>query len=206
MSLIYSLDIIGTFFFAVSGALAAEEKKLDAFGITFIAFITALGGGTTRDLLLGIHPLVWIKDSNYLITIFLAVGIAIVFKKHILPLRKTFFLFDTIGLGFFTIMGLQKALLVGQVSPMIAVMMGMISATFGGVTRDIFCNEIPLIFRREIYATACLAGAAIYFLLESINPTSVINTIVTVLIIITIRIVAVKYKLSLKWKREENKE
>jgi uncharacterized membrane protein YeiH len=205
MNLIYSLDIIGTFFFAVSGALAAEEKKLDFFGITFIAFITALGGGTTRDLLLGIHPLVWIKDNNYLITIFIAVAIAIIFKKQILPYRKTFFLFDTLGLGFFTIMGLQKALLIGQVSPMIAVMMGMISATFGGVTRDIFCNKIPLIFRREIYATACLVGAAIYLGLEEVNPKSVINSIVTILIIIVIRFVAVKYKLSLTQHGQENK-
>lgn len=202
MDLIYSLDLIGTFFFAVSGALAAEEKKLDAFGVTFIAFVTALGGGTTRDLMLGIHPLVWIKDSNYLITIFIAVAIAITFKKQILPLRKTFFLFDTIGIGFFTIMGLKKAILIAQVSPLIAVIMGMVSATFGGVIRDIVCGEIPLIFRREIYATACLVGAMIYLLLEELNPASIFNTIVTVLIIIVIRFVSVKYKLALSWHKE----
>jgi uncharacterized membrane protein YeiH len=204
MNLIYSLDLIGTFFFAVSGALAAEEKKLDAFGVTFIAFVTALGGGSTRDLILGIHPLVWVKDSNYLITILIAVGIAIIFKKQILPLRKTFFLFDTIGIGFFTIMGLKKAILVAQVSPTIAVIMGMVSATFGGVIRDIVCGEIPLIFRREIYATACLVGAAIYLLLEKLNPESLVNTIVTVLIIIIIRFISVKYKLVLSWNKNRN--
>jgi uncharacterized membrane protein YeiH len=203
MNLIYFLDIVGTFVFAISGALAAEDHKLDAFGVTFIAFITALGGGTTRDLLLGIHPLVWIKDSNYLITIFIAVAVGIIFKKQILPLRKTFFLFDTIGIGFFTILGLKKAILVAQVSPMIAVIMGMVSATFGGVIRDVFCNEIPLIFRKEVYATACLVGAVIYLILEKFNPDSIINTIITVCIIIVIRFVAVKYKLSLTWQKEK---
>jgi uncharacterized membrane protein YeiH len=201
MTLTYALELIGTFVFAVSGALAAEEHELDAFGITFIAFITALGGGTTRDVLLGIHPLVWIGDTNYLLTIFVAVVVAIAFKKYILPLRKTFFLFDTIGIGFFTILGLKKALFVAQVSPLIGVIMGMVSATFGGVLRDVFCNQVPLIFRKEIYATACLVGAGIYLFLEKISPYTQLNTLLTIFIIIIIRFVAVKYKLSLTWKR-----
>lgn len=201
MTLTYALELIGTFVFAISGALAAEEHELDAFGITFIAFITALGGGTTRDVLLGIHPLVWIEDTNYLLTIFVAVVVAIVFKKYILPLRKTFFLFDTIGIGFFTILGLKKALLVAQVSPLIGVIMGMVSATFGGVLRDVFCNQVPLIFRKEIYATACLVGAGIYLFLEKISSYPQLNTLITIFIIIVIRFVAVKYKLSLTWKR-----
>jgi len=202
MTLTYALELIGTFVFAISGALAAEEHELDVFGITFIAFITALGGGTTRDVLLGIHPLVWIGDTNYLLTIFVAVAVAIVFKKYILPLRKTFFLFDTIGIGFFTILGLKKALLVAQVSPLIGVIMGMVSATFGGVLRDVFCNQVPLIFRREIYATACLVGAGIYLFLEKISPYTRLNTLLTIFIIIVIRFIAVKYKLSLVWKKE----
>jgi len=202
MTLTYALELIGTFVFAISGALAAEEHELDVFGITFIAFITALGGGTTRDVLLGIHPLVWIRDTNYLLTIFVAVAVAIVFKKYILPLRKTFFLFDTIGIGFFTILGLKKALLVAQVSPLIGVIMGMVSATFGGVLRDVFCNQVPLIFRREIYATACLVGAGIYLFLEKISPYTRLNTLLTIFIIIVIRFIAVKYKLSLVWKKE----
>lgn len=201
MILTYALELIGTFVFAISGALAAEEHELDAFGITFIAFITALGGGTTRDVLLGIHPLVWIADTNYLLTIFVAVAVAIAFKKYILPLRRTFFLFDTIGIGFFTILGLKKALLVAQVSPLIGVIMGMVSATFGGVLRDVFCNQVPLIFRKEIYATACLVGAGIYLFLEKISPYTRLNTLLTIFIIIIIRFVAVKYKLSLTWKR-----
>ncbi|GAB4185531.1 MAG: trimeric intracellular cation channel family protein [Thermoflexibacter sp.] len=201
MTLTYALELIGTFVFAISGALAAEEHELDAFGIAFIAFITALGGGTTRDVLLGIHPLVWIADTNYLLTIFVAVAVAIAFKKYILPLRKTFFLFDTIGIGFFTILGLKKALLVAQVSPLIGVIMGMVSATFGGVLRDVFCNQVPLIFRKEIYATACLVGAGIYLFLEKISPYTRLNTLLTIFVIIIIRFVAVKYKLSLTWKR-----
>ncbi|TAE01934.1 MAG: trimeric intracellular cation channel family protein, partial [Bacteroidetes bacterium] len=132
MDIIHLLDIFGTFFFAISGSLAANDKKLDAFGVTFIAFITAVGGGTTRDLVLDLHPLVWIKDATILVVIASGVLVAMVFKKYIIHLRRTLFLFDSIGIGFFTIMGMKKALLLSHVSPLVAILMGMVSATFGG--------------------------------------------------------------------------
>jgi len=200
MTLIYFLDITGTFIFAISGALAASEKRLDAFGVAFIAFITAVGGGTTRDLLLNLHPLAWIKDNNYLFAIFSALVVAFFFQKQIMPLRKTFFMFDTIGIGLFTIMGLKKALVLGQVSPVVAVLLGMVSATFGGVLRDVFCNEIPLIFRKEIYATACLVGAISFLTFQKFFPNQEINMILAISMVIIIRIFAVKYHLSLPWK------
>lgn len=196
MNYLYLLDLIGTGVFAISGALTAAEKKLDVFGIAAVAFITAVGGGTLRDVLIGSTPVSWMNDLTYLILIVVGFVIAISFKSYILNLRKTFFLFDTIGIGVFTVLGLEKSLEIG-LHPVISVMMGMVSAVFGGVIRDIVCNEIPLIFRKEIYALACIIGGAVYFLLGLLSISHDWVMILTVLSIISIRIVAVKYKLSL---------
>ncbi|MGB0177907.1 MAG: trimeric intracellular cation channel family protein, partial [Owenweeksia sp.] len=149
MNILFYFDIIGTFVFAISGVLTASTKKFDVFGAFIIAFVTAIGGGTLRDVLLGNFPVIWVQDITYLYIIFAAFITALVFKKHIIKLRKTLFLFDTIGIGVFTILGLQTALELGVSAP-IAVAMGTISAVFGGVLRDILCGTAPLIFRKEI--------------------------------------------------------
>ncbi|MDW3647414.1 MAG: trimeric intracellular cation channel family protein [Bacteroidia bacterium] len=196
MELVYSLDLIGTFVFAISGALAASEKKFDIFGAAILALLTAVGGGTLRDVLIGSTPVAWLQDLNYLILIAIAVPTSYFFKRIILKLRRTMFLFDTIGIGLFTIMGLQKTLSLG-LSPIIAVMMGAVSAVFGGVLRDVFSNEVPLIFRKEIYATACLSGGALFILLESFHDWQVFNMIFSILFIVGIRILAVLKKWSL---------
>ncbi len=180
----------------ISGAMAASSKKLDLFGAAFIAFVTALGGGTVRDLLLGATPVGWMKDSNYIFTVLIGVGITFLFKKHVRKLRRTLFLFDTIGISVFTVLGLEKALLI-DLSPMIAAMMGMFSAVLGGVIRDILINEIPLIFRKEIYAMACIAGGALFLMLRSFEISFELNVLVTTITIIIIRIVAIKYKIGL---------
>ena len=196
MELIYAIDIAGTFVFAVSGVLTASEKKFDLFGAAIIALVTAVGGGTIRDLLIGSQPVGWMRDLNYLAAIGLAIPASFFFKKYILRLRRTMFLFDTIGIGLFTILGLQKTLAVG-LSPVVAVMMGTTSAVFGGVVRDILCNEVPLIFRKEIYATACMAGAVLYLILKYFGLEYHVNICLTVLFIIVIRILAVKKSWSL---------
>ena len=147
MELIYTLDILGTFAFAISGALVASEKNFDLFGVLIIAFVTAVGGGMLRDVLINAHPINWIGDLNYVWTILAAVITTILFKSKILPLSKTLFLFDTIGLGVFTLLGLQKGLAY-NLHPIIALIMGMISAVFGGVLRDILTNKVPLIFEK----------------------------------------------------------
>ena len=151
MEFIYVLDIIGTFAFAVSGALVASDKKFDLFGVVIIAFVTAVGGGMLRDLLIDAHPINWIGDLNYMYTIFLAVIFTFLFKSKIAHLSKTMFLFDTVGLSVFTLLGLEKGLSF-NLNPIIALIMGMISAVFGGVLRDVLTNKIPLIFEKEIYA------------------------------------------------------
>ena len=196
MEIVYTLDLIGTFVFAISGALAASEKKFDIFGGGILALLTAVGGGTLRDVLIGSTPVAWLQDLNYLLLIAIAVPVSYFFKSIILKLRRTMFLFDTIGIGLFTIMGLQKTLSLG-LSPIVAVLMGAVSAVFGGVLRDVFSNEVPLIFRKEIYATACLSGGALFILLESIVEWQVFNMIFSILFIVGIRIFAVLKKWSL---------
>jgi len=197
MQLPYYIDLIGTLVFAVSGALAASDKNMyrDIFGVTFTGFVTAVGGGTLRDMILGIRP-TWVVDGNYLIAITIGVIIAITFKYYILKYRRTFFLFDTLGIALYTVVGVQKALLFG-VAPLAAIIMGMFSAVMGGVIRDTLINEVPLIFKKEIYATACLSGASVFVLLKLFQVDDNMNSFISVSVIILIRTFAVKYQLTL---------
>lgn len=198
MSVIFILELLGTLVFAISGALTAAERKFDLMGISIIAFVTALGGGTLRDVLIGSTPVSWLQDPSLLVVISIGILLAFIFNKRLNALRKTFFLFDSIGLGLFAIAGMQKAIDF-DIYPVYAVLCGMITATFGGMLRDILCNEVPIIFRKEIYATAALVGASVYLGLGYLQIQSEVNLIVSVLIVIVIRILAVKYKIGL-WK------
>ena len=197
MQLQYALELFGTFFFAISGAMAMHDKEHDWFGAGFTGFITAIGGGSLRDMVLGSYPLVWIKDINFLYAIFLGVLSALLFFTRLVRLKRTFFLFDTLGISFFTILGVEKALSLG-VRPEIAAIMGMFTAVMGGVIRDTLANEMPVIFRKEIYATACLVGAVTYLVLDlQTNLDRNVNLLVSIVVIIIIRILAVKYNLAL---------
>jgi len=197
MQVQYILELLGTGFFAISGALVANQKsKPDWFGVTFIGFITSIGGGSIRDMLLGVYPLVWVKDPNFIYAIIIGIGLSSIFFKSLLKLRKTFFLFDSLGIAMFTIIGTEKAMQ-HHVSPVIAAIMGMFSAVMGGVLRDVLTNEVPVIFRKEIYATACLAGAIAYLLLDHFGADKNICMFVPIGLILAIRIVAVKFDLSL---------
>lgn len=193
--LIYALDLAGTFVFAVSGWILASSKKLDLFGASVIAFVTAVGGGTLRDLLIGSQPVGWMLDLNYLLFIGLGILCGLFFKRVFEKLRKTMFLFDSIGIGLFTILGIEKTLGLG-LSPVIAVLMGTMSAVFGGVLRDTLVNEIPLIFRKEIYATVCLSGGVLYLLLNRLMPANDWPMLITIVYIIGLRILVVKKKWS----------
>ncbi|WP_436515087.1 trimeric intracellular cation channel family protein [Ekhidna sp. To15] len=193
MTLLYFIDILGTMVFAISGALAGRDKKLDFFGIAAVGLITAIGGGTVRDILLGSTPVGWMEDLIYISMIGSGILISLLFGKVVLKLRRTFFMFDTVGIAVFTVLGLQKALTLG-VHPIIAIMMGMVSAVFGGVIRDIVCNEIPLIFRKEIYALTCLCGGILYVMLQRAGLEQGWNILITVLFIASFRVLAVKFK------------
>ena len=194
--LFYTLDIIGTFAFAISGVLVAMQKRMDLFGIFIIAFVTAVGGGTLRDVLIGKTPVGWMNDLNYVYAIALAVFISIIFKNKLNRLRTSLFLFDTIGLGVFTIIGVEKGIS-ADLHPIICIALGTISASFGGVIRDILCTEIPVIFRKEIYATACIFGGIAFFLFQHFRLKEDLIYIFTAVIVISIRLVVVKFRIQL---------
>jgi uncharacterized membrane protein YeiH len=187
------LDIIGTMAFAMSGALTAMNKKLDPFGVFIIAFVTAVGGGTLRDIMIGRTPVGWMQDLNYVYVIVIGFILAILFRKKFDRLRTSLFLFDTIGLGVFTLIGIEKGISVG-LHPVICIALGTMTACFGGVIRDIFCTEIPVIFRREIYATICILGGIVFFLLRKLDLDNDILYLTTSLVIISVRLMAVKFK------------
>jgi uncharacterized membrane protein YeiH len=190
------LDTIGTLVFAISGALTAMYKKLDLFGVYCIAFVTALGGGTIRDVMIGRTPVGWMLDIDYVFIITLGFLLSLIFNRYLERLRISLLLFDTIGLGVFTLIGLEKGIEFG-LSPVICVILGTLTATFGGVVRDILCNEIPVLFRKEIYATLCIAGGILFFLLQEFAIQQEIISASVAVFIITLRLVAYKYNWSL---------
>lgn len=189
----YTIEIVGTVAFAISGVLTALHKRFDLFGVLIIAFVTSIGGGTIRDVLIGRHPVGWMRDLNYTYAILGGYFIGIFFRKYMEHLRKSLFLFDTIGLGIFTIIGIERGIEYG-LHPIICIALGTITACFGGVLRDILCNQVPVIFRREIYATICIVGGGIYFVLRYLNIPQDIITLSTASSIILIRLAAVKFE------------
>ncbi len=192
----FTIDILGTIAFAISGVLVAMDKKLDLFGVFIIAFVTAVGGGSLRDLLIGKTPVVWMQESVYVFTILGTVVFAILFRSKIKYLRTSLFLFDTIGIGLYTMVGIEKGLNAGLL-PIMCIALGTMTASFGGVIRDILCNEIPVIFRKEIYATACILGGAGYFLLRELPFNNEYAYLAAIVIVIGIRLLAVKFKIAL---------
>ncbi len=190
------LDVTGTLVFAISGALTAIYKKLDLFGVYCIAFVTALGGGTVRDVMIGRTPVGWMLDIDYVYIITIGFILSIVFNRYLERLRISMLLFDTIGLGVFTLIGLEKGIAYG-LSPVICVILGTLTATFGGVIRDILCNEIPVLFRKEIYATLCIAGGILFFILQELQIQSDIISLIVAVFIISLRLIAFKYNWSL---------
>lgn len=189
-------DLLGTVAFATSGALVAINKKLDFFGVFIIAFVTALGGGTLRDILIGKTPVGWMLETYYVYTIITTVIVTILIRNHIKYLSKSLFLFDTIGLGIFTITGTQIGV-ESNFNPIISITLGTVTASFGGVIRDILCTQIPVLFREEIYATAAIIGSITFLILNNFDLPINIIYIITTLIVIIIRLIAVKFHLSL---------
>ncbi len=172
------------------------DKKLDLFGVVIIAFVTAVGGGSLRDMLIGDVPVAWMRDPAYTITILGAAIFAVIFRGRLKYLRRSLFLFDTIGIGLYTMVGIEKGLQ-AELMPFICVALGVMTASFGGVIRDILCNEIPVIFRREIYATACVVGGASYFLLIRTPIKEEFAYALGILIVISIRLLAVRFHIAL---------
>ncbi|AFL81632.1 putative membrane protein [Aequorivita sublithincola DSM 14238] len=195
MKLLLLIDILGTIAFAISGVLTAMNKRLDPFGILIIAFVTAVGGGTLRDILIEAN-IAWMRNLTYVYVIFGSTIFAVVFRKRLNYIRRSLFLFDTIGIALYTIVGVEKGIAAGF-HPIICVALGTMTACFGGVIRDILCNEIPIIFRKEIYATACILGATAYFLLLNTSISADFIVIISGSIVIIVRLLAVYFDLSL---------
>ena len=164
----YVLDLLGVAVFAVSGVLAAGRKSLDLLGVLVIATLTAIGGGTIRDLLLDRHPIFWISQPTYLVVISVAAALTIIYVRVRRPPGDALLYADALGLALFTIAGAQIAEAAG-LSPIIVVLMATITGVAGGVLRDVLCAEIPLILRRDIYATAAIVGASAYLLAEMLG-------------------------------------
>ncbi|MDQ7948386.1 MAG: trimeric intracellular cation channel family protein [Pedobacter sp.] len=192
------IEILGTVSFAISGAFAAMQKRLDPLGVLIISFVTAIGGGTIRDLLLGDTPVAWMRNINYCLLILGTAMLAIFFKTYIKRFKVTLFIFDSLGLGLFTMVGVQKGIVFG-LEPGICVALGTITGCFGGVIRDILLTTIPSIFRtdKELYATVCIMGGSIYFGLLHINLEADLAKLIVITFIFIARIIVVRLKLTL---------
>ncbi|WP_373816424.1 trimeric intracellular cation channel family protein [Porphyromonas loveana] len=187
-------DYLGTFAFAISGIRLAAARRFDWFGAYVVGVVTAIGGGTVRDVLLNIPPF-WMEKPSYLFISLLALIFTISFRKYVVRLNNTVFLFDTIGIGLFTVVGVAKTFDCGY-AWWLAIVMGTVTGSFGGMIRDILINQTPLIFRKDIYATACLLGGAVYVgLLFTTVPIGIVQFIAA-FIVIAVRFIAVKYHIS----------
>jgi len=187
------IEIIGTMAFAISGIRLASAKKFDWFGAYVVGLVTAIGGGTLRDVLLDL-PAFWMQNSIYLTVTALSLLFVIFFGQYLIRLQNTFFIFDTIGLALFVVVGIQKTLMVGY--PFwVAIVMGTITGAFGGIIRDILINEEPLIFRKDIYAMACVIGGIFYWLSYKIGLNDVITQSISAAMVIITRL-QISYELA----------
>jgi len=193
---LHVIDILGTFSFAVSGAFFAMEKKLDPFGVLILSFVTAIGGGTLRDIMIGDLPVGWLRNGTATVVIFGAAMGTMFFGQWLKKINTTLFLFDALGLGLFTIIGIEKAIQL-NFSMGVCIALGTITGSFGGVIRDVLLNNIPLVFRKEIYALASIIGGLFYFLLTKSILDDDAAKIICILLIFIIRLLAVKYKWTL---------
>ena len=185
------IEFLGTFAFAISGIRLASAKKFDLFGAFVSGFVSAIGGGSLRDLLINTVPF-WLESSVYLWATLLALIFDFNFHNQLIRLNNTFFIFDSIGLGLFVVVGVEKTLALGY-DPWVAVIMGTITGSVGGMVRDVLINEIPLIFRKEIYALACVFGGVVFTALRSLETNKIVSEVTTAVVVILIRTLAVKF-------------
>jgi uncharacterized membrane protein YeiH len=188
--------VIGSFSFAASGAFAAMEKKLDPFGVLVIAFVTAVGGGTIRDILIGNTPVTWLTNTRSIFIILIGAAVAMFFASYLRKFDKMLFLFDAIGLGLFTMIGIQKGM-EKELTPGICIALGTITACFGGVLRDVLLNNVPFIFRKEIYASACIIGGLLFFVLLFAGLGEQLAFVISMLCVFLTRITAARFNWSL---------
>lgn len=186
------MENLGTASFAISGALAALNKRLDVFGVLVLTFATAVGGGTVRDIMIGNTPVAWMKDQQAISVVFVSYLIALLFHRYLMHLPRILAIFDAVGLGFATVVGLQRGIEAGLM-PSVCVALGMVTGCFGGVLRDVLLNEIPLVFRKDIYASACLLGGVLYFVLAAWDMFAPLAATLSMLSVLGLRLAVLRW-------------
>ena len=190
------IGLAGTFVFGVSGTLVASKRKLDLFGVAFVAAVSSLGGGTVRDILIGHYPLSWVQDYRLIVAVILAVICTLLVYRHLQKISKTIFVIDSIGIGLFTILGTQYCIDLG-LSTFISLVFGVLSVILGGLMRDVLCNEIPMILREEYNASVAAIGAAVYVLFYHLHFTGWLPTLICISLIAAMRILSKRVKIDL---------
>jgi len=197
MDFLKLISYTGVFIFAMTGALKARTFKMDIFGGIVLAFVTAYGGGTLRDLLIGVKPVNWVNDNIALILVFSGTAFTFFLKENVRRFNRTIFYTDAIGLGLFTTFGIKISLLHG-LNETYALVMGVITATFGGLIADILCNAVPNLLKKgELYATACAAGGLCFIILNYFFPGNDIDLLLCILIVVALRIYSKRKRLML---------
>ncbi len=194
--LLYYFDLAGVAVFSASGVLAARDRDLDLLGVIVVAVMTAIGGGTLRDLLLDRHPIFWVTDSWYLIVIIASALLTVAYVRRWPPPVATLLVADALGLGLFALSGAQLAE-AAQCPPLIVVLMGTMTGVFGGVLRDVITAQIPLILRREIYATAAILGISLYLALQALGVPSAVAFGAGMSLVVALRLLAIRWGLNL---------
>lgn len=193
--MIYAIDLFGVAVFAISGALLTRSKRFDLFGVIVVALVTALGGGTTRDLILGRTPVFWLVDVNYIFVGTVAATLTFMLQGAYEIPQRMLLIADAFGLAFFAVIGANITLEyegAQHLSPFVAILMGMVTATAGGIVRDLLYNRVPLILQREIYATAALAGSTLYVFLVVRGGDQVLSALIAMALTFSLRLVAIK--------------
>lgn len=196
--MLYYLDLFGTVVFAISGILQARRLRMDMFGMLVLATVTAIGGGTLRDMALGVAPVFWVRQQEYLIVIILTSLLAVLFFR-VKPWKRAYrllLLADAVGLATFTAIGVEKALSYGA-SPVVAVGMGVLTGVGGGIVRDVLAREVPMVLRTEIYATACIAGGIVHTAGIASGLPNGLSLLFGVMVTLLLRLAAIRWKLKL---------
>jgi uncharacterized membrane protein YeiH len=194
--LIYILDLFGVAVFAISGALVAGRKQMDLFGVVVLAVVTGIGGGTLRDMLLGLTPVFWIYDPAYIWVAALTALATVYLSRHMRLSRRVLLNADAFGLALFCVIGAEKALGV-DAPPLIAVLMGVLTGVFGGIIRDVLSREVPLIFTRDIYATAALLGSSVFVALSYLEAPRTLAILLAMACALALRLAAIRYHMAL---------
>jgi uncharacterized membrane protein YeiH len=187
------IHLAGVFFFGISSALIGAKARLDLFGVIFVACVGALGGGTVRDLFIGHYPLSWVQDPRYIAAVLAGTGVALIFRNKLVAIKNLIFVVDSLGIGFFMVSGIRLCLHSG-LNPAISLVFGVLSVILGGLLRDVICNEVPQILRKELIATAALAGGGVFLLVNMFQSSGALSTIFGISTVLAIRVLGKKYR------------